>query len=126
MIIEFLKLIPSSELADSIPNTLESVTIDLLIGLDYFWSIVGGNKVMLPLGMFMLPSKFVYIITGKCPDTRESIIDGKSCTLFVSTKVGQIVPELCLQCLATTPAIGNPRLEDCGVLKILELMIHLS
>ena len=46
--IKFLKLIPSSELADSIPNTLESVAIDLLIGLDYFWNIIGGNKVMLP------------------------------------------------------------------------------
>ena len=86
-----------------------SVAIDLLIGgSDYFWNIIGGNKVMLPSGMFMLPSKFGYIITGKCPDIRESIIDGKSCTLFVSTEVSQIVSELCLQCPATTPAIGNP------------------
>jgi len=73
---------------------------------------------MLPSGMFIIPSKFGYIITGKCPDTRESIIDGKSCTLFVSTEVGQIVSELCLQCSVTTPAIGNPRLEDLWCLGI--------
>ena len=72
---------------------------------------------MLPSGMFMLPSKFGYIITGKCPDIRESIIDGKSCTLFVSTEVSQIVSELCLQCPATTPVIGNPRLEDLWCLE---------
>ena len=69
--LEFLKLIPSSELADSIPGALESVAIDLLIGSDFFWDIVGGNKVILPSGMFILPSKFGYIITGRCPDTRE-------------------------------------------------------
>ena len=95
-------------------NTLESVAIDLLIGSDYFWNIVGGIKVMLPSGMFMLPSKFGYIITGKCPDTREY---DKSCTPFVSTEVGQIVPELCLQYSATTPAIENPRLEDLWCLE---------
>jgi len=66
--LEFLKLIPSSELADSIPSTFESIAIDLLIESDFFWDIFGGNKVMLPSGMFILPSKFVYIITGKCPD----------------------------------------------------------
>ena len=124
--LEFLKLIPSSELADSIPSTLESVAIDLLIGSDYFWNIVGGNKVMLPSGMFMLPSKFRYIITGKCPDIRESIIDGKLCTLFVSTEVSQIVSELCLQCPATTPAIGNPRLEDLWCLENIGISDSLS
>ena len=70
----------------------------------------------------MLPSKFGYIITVKCPDTRESIIDGKSCTLFVSTKFDQIVPELRLACLAITPAIVNPKLEELWCLEILELV----
>ena len=45
--LQFLKLIPSSELADSIPGTYESIAIDLLIGSDFFWNIVEGNKVML-------------------------------------------------------------------------------
>jgi len=95
--LEYVKLMPSSELADSIPTTFESVAIDLLIGLDFFWDIVGGNKVMLPSGMFILPSKFGYIITGRCPDTKGSLFDGKLCTLFVSTEMSQVVPELCIQ-----------------------------
>ena len=53
---------------------------------------------ILPSGMFMLSSKIGYIITRKCPDTRKSIIDGKLCTIFASTEVGQIVPKLRLQC----------------------------
>ena len=33
--LEFLKLIPSSKLADSIPSTFESIAIDLLIRSDF-------------------------------------------------------------------------------------------
>ena len=117
--LEFLKLIPSSELADSIPGALESVAIDLLIGSDFFWDIVGGNKVMLPSGMFILPSKFGYIITGRCPDTREreSGVDSKLCTLFVSTEVSPVVSQLCLQYSVTSPTIVNPQLEDLWCLE---------
>ena len=45
-------------MADPIPNTLEIMSIDLLVGFDYFWDVVGGDKIMLPSGIFMLPSKF--------------------------------------------------------------------
>ena len=34
--LEFLKLIPPSKLADSVPSTFESVAIDLLVGSDFF------------------------------------------------------------------------------------------
>ena len=115
--LEFLRLIPSSELADSIPSAFESVAIDLLIGSDFFWDIVGGNKVMLPSGMFILPSKFGYIITGRCPDTKESMIDGKLFTLFVSTEVSQVVPELCLRYSANTSAMVSPQLENLWCLE---------
>ena len=33
--LEFLKAIPAQKMADSLPNTLENTTIDLLIGSDY-------------------------------------------------------------------------------------------
>ena len=45
-------------MADSLPNTLENTTIHLLIGLDYFWDVIESDKVILPSGMFLLPSKF--------------------------------------------------------------------
>jgi len=65
--LEFLRLIPQDQLADSTPSVLETTTVDVLIGSDFFWDIVGGDKVVLPSGMFMLSSKFGYIVTGKCP-----------------------------------------------------------
>jgi len=109
--LEYVKLIPSSELADSIPTTF---AIDLLIGSDFFWDIVGGSKVMLPSGMFILSSKFGYIITGRCPDTKGSLFDGKLCILFVGTEMSQVVPELCIQ---NTSNSVNPQLEDLWCLE---------
>ena len=41
----------------SIPKNLELGTVDLLIGSDYFWTIVGTDKII-------LPSKIGYILTG--------------------------------------------------------------
>ena len=54
--LEFLNLIPQSQLADHIPNTLESADVDILIGSDFFWNIIGGDKIVLPLGMFSCQS----------------------------------------------------------------------
>jgi len=42
--IEFLQLIPKDKIADFIPHTQETTTVDLLIGSDYFWDIVDGGK----------------------------------------------------------------------------------
>ena len=44
----FLMSISADRLADSIPDSLEPSTVDLLIGSDYFWSIVGTEKIVLP------------------------------------------------------------------------------
>ena len=41
------------KMADRIPNTLESITVDLLIGLDYFWDVMEGDKVVLPSGSYV-------------------------------------------------------------------------
>ena len=48
--------------------TVKTTAIDLLVGSNYFWDVVGGDKIMLPSGIFMLPSKFSYIITGRYPE----------------------------------------------------------
>ena len=62
--LEFLESIPAEKLADCLPDTLENTTIDLLIGSDYFWEIIGNDRVILPSGMFLIPSKFGFV-TGK-------------------------------------------------------------
>ena len=67
---------------------------------------------MLLSGMFILPSKFGYIITGKCPDTKESLVNGKLGTLFVGAEVSQVIPELCSQYSLGIPVMENPQLEN--------------
>ena len=42
-----IQLIPQNKMADPIPHTLETMAIDLLVGSDYFWDVVGGDKIML-------------------------------------------------------------------------------
>lgn len=63
--LEFSQLIPQSKMVGPIPHTLETMAIDLLVGSNYFLDVVGGDKIMLLSGIFMLPSKFGYTITGK-------------------------------------------------------------
>ena len=65
---KFLMSISADRLADSIPDSLEPNTVDLLIGSDYFWLIVGAEKIVLPSGLFLISSKIGYILTGSYLD----------------------------------------------------------
>ena len=67
--------------------------------------------------MFLLPSKFGYIITGWCADTNAPMVGDQLNTLFVGVEVSQVVQELCSQCTVNTPAITSPRLEDLWCLE---------
>ena len=87
--LDFLQLIPQSKMADPIPNTVTA--IDLLVGSDYFWEVVGGDKMMLPSEIFMLPSKFGYIITGRYPGNGLDSWDKGDSTLLVSTSGNEVV-----------------------------------
>ena len=46
------------------------------IGSGYFWTIVGTEKLVIPSGLSLIPSKIGYILTGRYNDT-----DTKSCHL---------------------------------------------
>ena len=109
--LEFLKLFPSNKLADAIPSTSKSVAVDLLIGSDYFWDIVSGDKVTLPSGMFMVPSKLGYIITGKCFDDQQRSQDNQSHAFLVTPEINHIM------CTINTSGVNNPRLEDLWCLE---------
>jgi len=113
--LEFLKLIPNNQLSDKIPIEIELATEDILIGSDYFWNIIRGHKLVLPSGMFVLSSKFGYIVTGKynhgeCPIQGSSVYH----TLFVSANVKS---ELC--CIADVCGIGKPSLENLWSLEVI-------
>ena len=87
--LEFLKAIPAERMSD---GSLENTTIDLLVGSDYFWHIIGNDKVTLPSGTFLIPSKFGYIVTGKFPDNKQCLCNLVH-TLFV-TEVGKVTHDL--------------------------------
>ena len=107
---EFLQLIPQNKMADPIPNTVETTAIDLLVGSDYFWDVVGGDKIMLPSGIFMLPSKFGYIITGRYPGNDLDNQNKNASTLLVSTNRNEVVSSS-FYCSVNVSLIKNPDLE---------------
>ena len=109
--LEFLESIPAEKLADCLPDTLENTTIDLLVGSDYFWEIIGNDRVILPSGMFLIPSKFGYIVTGKFPDDKQCLCNCVH-TLMVTAKAGQATYDLenlwCLEAIG----INDPMVEE--------------
>jgi len=62
--LEFLMSISADRLANFVPANLEPSNVDLLIGSDYFWSVVDTEKITLPSGLFLVSSKIGYILTG--------------------------------------------------------------
>ena len=60
---DILLSISPDKLAGTIPWNMEPSTVDLLIGSDYFWSIIGTEKTTLPSGLFLVSSRIGYIVT---------------------------------------------------------------
>ena len=117
-------MIPSNQLADNIPIEAELSTVDILIGSEFFWSIVGGNKMTLPPCMFMLSFKFGYIVTSKCSNSNNYCSVHNSSgyhTLFVSADVKQD-----LYCLTDTHGMGKPSLENLWSLEAIGIKDPLS
>jgi len=82
-------MLPNDKMADL------ALRVDLLVGANYFWDIEGGNKkIILPSGLFILPSKFEYITTGRCPESNH-VREGNPSALFVAARLDQDTP--CVQ-----------------------------
>ncbi|XP_065899951.1 uncharacterized protein [Dysidea avara] len=111
-------MLPKEKLADFIPCTLETTHIDLLIGSDYFWDMVGGDKIVLPSGMFMIPSGLGYIITGKCPEIASVHQDGNLGTLFTATRLHHVDDYQSLHCSVNVSSVKNPDLETFWSLEL--------
>ena len=111
---EFLLSIAVDKLADTIPGDSETDSIDLLIGSDYFWTIVGLEKLTLPSGLHLVSSKIGYILTGKCmdADNDKSNSQQQVSSCFVMTQVNCTVPEMNLLSSSDTSVTKNPNIED--------------
>ena len=86
--------------------------MDILIGSDYFWSIVGSHRLILPSGMFVLSSKFGYIVTGKYNSNSSTQRSYVYHALFVSSDVK---PES--YCVSDAHGMSKPCLENLWSLK---------
>ena len=111
---EFLLSIAVDKLADTIPGDSETDSIDLLIRSDYFWTIVGLEKLTLPSGLHLVSSKIGYILTGKYmdADNDKSSSQQQVSSCFVMTQVNCTVPEMNLLSSSDTSVTRNPNIED--------------
>ena len=58
----------SLELADDIPKMLESSSVDILIGNDYYLHIIMSQRIEVQPGLYLLSSKLGWIFTGRSGD----------------------------------------------------------
>ena len=86
-------------------------TIDILVGSDYFWSVVEVGQIALPSGLLFLSSKLSYLLTGKFMDPKGDVKpdDHQLSTCFVMSQ-NQSVHELNLFSTADTVINKNPRI----------------
>jgi len=92
----------------------------LLIGSDYFLDNVEGGKIILLSGVFTLPSKLDYIVTGRCPKSSQfTSVD--RCALFVAAQpVGQ------LQCFVSASITKSLVLESFWSLESIGIRDNVS
>ena len=74
-------------LADTLPTEIESSTIDLLIGNDYYLDLILPQKVEIQQGLYMLGSKLGWILAGR---TSESVKTTEEQSLLVLTYGNEI------------------------------------
>ena len=101
--LEFLLVISSETLADNIPKISSLADIDIHVGSDYFWDIIGRERVVLPSGLLVLPSKLGMFLLE---NTYCNPIDTKDCG-------GQITA--CVMSHASDPCLGLWSLEKIGI-----------
>lgn len=80
-------LIRQLPLADSIPTTVENKNIDFLLGNDYFWDVLTGEKIELSPGLYLVASKFGWIISGRFAEPRSAISTNLFTHVMQSSKV---------------------------------------
>ena len=109
---EFLLSISPEKMADTFPSNSEPSNVDLLIGSDYFWSILGTKKVILPSGLYLISSKIGYILTGKYSDPDHMSCKSHISTCFVMTQVNHTLSEVSLFLSSDDTITKSPNIED--------------
>ena len=80
------------KLADTLPEQAESTTIGILIGNDYYNEVMSPERVNVQEGLYLVKSKFGWIISGKTKTNERSRSDS---AMFVMTHSStRLLPEL--------------------------------
>ena len=58
-------------LADNLPTSIETSTIGILIGNDYYNNVMTGEQKQIHDGLFALKSKFGWVISGRTDEDDE-------------------------------------------------------
>ena len=105
-------LISPEIMADPVPSTSEPSNVDLLIGFDYFWSILETEKLILPSGLYLISSKIGYILTRKYSDPDHASCKSHISTCFVMTQVNHTLSEVSLFSSSDDTITKSPNIED--------------
>ena len=76
------KLQNEFRLSDTLPNSIQSSKLGLLIGNDYYQDIVLPEREKLEDGIYAIKSRFGWILSGRTPDNNEKIPET---SMFVMT-----------------------------------------
>ncbi|XP_045205909.2 uncharacterized protein LOC123558098 [Mercenaria mercenaria] len=71
----FDSLVKNLDLADTMPKDIQTGTVELLIGNDYYLDIILGHKIEVQEGLYLLSSKLGWILTGRTSDFDNDIHD---------------------------------------------------
>ena len=86
-------VLQSLPLAEPLASSSGSLPIDILVGLDHYYHIVGPDRLELPGGLVLLQSSLGFICTGTVPTPATS--EGQSCLAVHSRSDGD--PSMDLQ-----------------------------
>ncbi|CAG2200117.1 unnamed protein product [Mytilus edulis] len=96
------------QLADTLPSCLESSTIEILIGNDYYLDIILPQKIEIQQGLYLLGSKLGWILTG-----RSQLSDEERENKMTMTVNGLLsITECCLHSTIDTCLQIKPSIED--------------
>ncbi|CAG2200281.1 unnamed protein product [Mytilus edulis] len=96
------------QLADTLPSCLESSTIEILIGNDYYLDIILPQKIEIQQGLYLLGSKLGWILTG-----RSQLSDEEKENKMTMTVNGLLsITECCLHSTIDTCLQIKPSIED--------------
>ena len=78
-------------LADSLPRQVESSSIGVLIGSDYYHDIISSEKVQIQEGLYVVRSKFGWIICGRTTGNEQDSMENSM--LVMTYSQSNILPD---------------------------------